>query len=63
MFDPGQQWTGIVKTRMHVRMPFEDFDEGQIAARIGLLENMVKIAYGLMRVNEQNQMELRRHGD
>ena len=63
MFDPGQQRTGIVKTRMHIGMPFEDFDERQIAARIGLLENMVKIANGLMRVNEENQMELRRHGN
>ena len=52
-----------MKTGMHIRMPFEDFDERQIAARIGLLENMVKIANGLMRVNEENQMELRRHGD
>jgi hypothetical protein len=35
----------------------------QIAACIGLLKNMAKVAAGLMGVYEKNQMELRRHGD
>jgi hypothetical protein len=52
-----------VQPGVHTGMPLEDLDERQITARIGLLENMVKIANGLMRVNEENQMELRRHGN
>ena len=63
VFDPGQQWTRIVKTYVHLGMFFQDLDERQIAARVGLLEHMVEIADRLMRVNEENQMELWRHGD
>ena len=44
-------------------MPLEDFDERQIATGVGLLENVIEIANRLMRVDEQNQMELWRHGN
>ena len=44
-------------------MSLEDFDERQIATSVGLLENVIEIANGLMRVDEQNQMELWRHGN
>ena len=38
-------------------------EEGQVATRVGLLKNMVEVAARLMGVDEQNQMELGRHGD
>jgi len=47
---------------MRIGMSFEDLNERQIAARVGLLENMVEIPDGLMRVEEEDQMELVRHG-
>jgi hypothetical protein len=52
-----------VKAHVYVGVPLEDFDERQIATGVGLLENVIKIANGLMRVDEQNQMELWRHGN
>ncbi len=42
-------------------MSLENLYEWQIAARIGLFENMIEIATRLMRVDEENQMELWRH--
>jgi hypothetical protein len=38
-------------------------DEGQVATRVGLLKNVVEVAARLMGMDEQNQMELGRHGD
>ena len=52
-----------MKTDVHVRVALQDFDERQIATSVGLLENMIEIADGLMRVDEENQMELWLHGD
>jgi hypothetical protein len=63
LFNPGQQRARIVKTHMYVRMSFQHFDKRQVAARVGLLEDIIEIANGLVRVNEENQMELRRHGN
>lgn len=44
-------------------MPLQGFEKGQIAAEVGLFEDMVEIAARLMGVNEQNELELGRHGD
>ncbi len=63
LLDPGEQRPCVVKADVNVGMPLEDFDERQIATRVGLLENVIEIANGLMRVDEQNQMELWRHGN
>jgi hypothetical protein len=52
-----------MKADVHAGVPFKDFDEGQIATSVGLLENVIEIADGLMRVDEEDQMELWRHGD
>jgi hypothetical protein len=48
---------------VHARVSLEDINEWQIAASVGLLENMIEIANGLVRVDEKNQMELWRHGN
>ena len=53
----------IVKADVDVGVPLEDFDERQIATCVGLLENVIEIADGLMRVDEKDQMELWRHGN
>jgi len=45
------------------RMLLKSLKEGQIAARVGLLENMAEVAARLMGVDDQNQLELGRHGD
>ena len=52
-----------MKADVHARVPLKDFDERQIATSVGLLENVIEIADGLMRVDEENQMELWLHGD
>ena len=63
LFDPGKQWTCVVQADANFGMSFQDFDEGQIAVRVGLLEDMVEIANGLVRVDKEDQMELRWHGN
>ncbi len=54
LFDPGEQWTGIVEADVDPGMPLEGLNEGQIATCIGLLKNMAKIAARLMGVDEQD---------
>ena len=51
-----------MKADVHAGVPFKGFDEWQIATIVGLLENVIEIADGLMRVDEEDQMELWRHG-
>jgi len=63
LVDPGKQRARIMKADVHARVPLKDFDERQIATSVGLLENVIEIADGLMRVDEENQMELWLHGD
>jgi hypothetical protein len=63
LFDPGEQRAGVVKTDVNGGVSLEDFDKRQIAASVGLFKNMIEIADGLMRVDDENQMELWRHGD
>src|SRR5260370_36004834 len=60
--DPGKKGLGIVEAETDFRMLFEVLDEGKIACGVGLLENMVEIAAGLVRVNEQREMKFLRHG-
>jgi hypothetical protein len=63
LFDPGEQRAGIVEAYVDGGMLFESFEEGQIAAEIGLFEDVAEIAAGLVGVNEENEVELGRHGD
>lgn len=48
---------------MDGRVLFHRLDKRKVAARVCLLENVAKIPNRLMRMNEQNQLELWRHGD
>jgi len=48
---------------MNIRVPLQHLDERKIAMCVCLLKNRTKIANRLMCVNQQDQMELRRHGD
>ena len=52
-----------MKADVDARVSLEDIDEWQIATSVGLLENVIEIANGLVRVDEKNQMELWRHGN
>jgi hypothetical protein len=63
LFDPGEQRAGIMEADVDTGVLRKSLDKGQVAAHIGLLENMAEVAARLMGVYEQNQMELRRHGD
>src|SRR5579863_400257 len=63
LFDPGQQRAGIMKAGVDGGMLLERFEERKIAAEIGLLKNVVKIAARLMGMNEQHEVELGRQGD
>jgi len=62
-FNPGEQRTGIMETEVDTGMLLECLEEGQVATRVGLFKNMLEVAARLMGVDEQNQMELGRHGD
>ena len=42
---------------------FEELDERQVGALVAAFENVFKISYRLMGVNQQGQMEFWRHGD
>jgi hypothetical protein len=48
---------------MNAGMLFEMFDERKIGSVVGLFEDMLEIAAGLVRVNEKSEMEFLRHGD
>src|SRR6266478_2010382 len=61
--DPGEQRAGIVEAETNSGMLFEVLDEGKIAGVVSLFEDMLEIAAGLVRVNEQSEMEFLRHGD
>src|SRR6266446_7270737 len=63
LFDPGEQRTGIMEANVDTGVLLKGLEERQVATRVGLLKNMVEVAARLMGVDEQNQMELGRHGD
>jgi hypothetical protein len=44
-------------------MLFEMLQERKISVVVGFFENVLKIAARLVRVNEQGEMEILRHGD
>jgi hypothetical protein len=44
-------------------MLFKVLNEWKIGSVVGLFENVLEIAAGLVRVNEQSEMEFLRHGD
>jgi hypothetical protein len=54
LFNPGEQRTRVMEANVDARMLLQGFDEGQVAAIVGLLKNMAKIAARLMGVNEQD---------
>ena len=61
--DPGEQRPGVVEAEVNFWVLFEVLDKGKIAAVVGFFEDVLEIAAGLMRVNEQHEMEFRGHGD
>src|SRR6266481_5113889 len=61
LFHPGKERTGIVEAEAHTRMLFQQLDKGEVAVLVRILKNMVKIAAGLMGVNQQDEMETLRH--
>ena len=61
--DPGKKRPGIVETETNSRMLLEALNEWKIGCVVRLFEDMLEIAAGLVRVNEQSEMEFLRHGD
>jgi len=47
-----------VKAHADQRVPRQDFQEGKIRSRVGALQHVVKIADGLVRVNQEDKLEL-----
>jgi len=62
-FDPGEQRAGIVQAHVDAGMFLQEFDEWQIGVLVGLLEYVAEIAYGLVCVYQQDEMEAFWHGD
>ena len=52
--DPSEQRPRIVQANVNFGVPLEDLHEWKVAARVGLLEDRVKISNGLMRMNEKD---------
>ncbi len=61
--DPGEKRPGIVEAEANFWMPFEVLNEGNVAGVVGFFEDMLEIATGLVRVNEQSEMKFPGHGD
>ena len=59
-FDPLQQRAGEMQSHANGGMPREDFDERSVGLCVGALHYIVKISDGLVRMNEEYQLEL--HG-
>ena len=52
-----------MQARMDGRMLLKEFDERQIGVSVGLFKHVAEIAAGLMRMNQQDEMEMLGHGD
>ena len=63
ILDPGKQRPGIMEAEVNFRVLFEMFNKRKIGCVVGLFENMLEIAAGLVRVNEQGEIKFLRHGD
>jgi len=63
VLDPGEEGARIVKTQTDAGMFFELFEEWKIRMLEGLFEHMLEIAAGLVRVDQEDEMEILRHGD
>src|SRR5260221_4025077 len=61
LFDACKERARIVQAQAHTRMLFQQLDKGEVAVLVRFLKNMVKIAAGLMGVNQQDEMETLRH--
>jgi hypothetical protein len=51
-----------VQAHVHGRIFFEQLDKGEIRSLEAAFENVLEIAAGLMRVDQQHKMEARGHG-
>ncbi len=60
--DPSEKRPGIMEAETNSRMLFKVLNEWKIGSVVGLFEDMLEIAAGLVRVNEQSEMEFLRHG-
>ena len=52
-----------MQANMDAGMLFKLLDKGEIGSFISFFEHMLEITAGLMRVNEQSEMEILGHGD
>jgi hypothetical protein len=59
LLHPFEQRPGIMQTHSNGRMAKQHFDEWPVGVRVRLLEDIVEISNGLMRVNEKDQVKLR----
>ena len=62
-FKPFEQRARIVQSYPHAGMSFQVLHEWQVGALVRLLEYAVEIAYWLVRVNQENEMELGQGGN
>jgi len=60
--DPSEKRPGIMKANTDAGIGFEVLQEREIRSLVRPFEDMFKIAARLMRVNEQNEMEILGHG-
>jgi len=63
LFDPCEERAGIVEAEVNSWVRFEVLDEREIRSVVGLFEDVLEIAAGLVCVNEQGEMEFLGHGD
>jgi hypothetical protein len=61
--NPGEQRPGIVETETNSRVFLEVLNKWKVGGVVGFFEDMLEITAGLVRVNEQGEMEFLRHGD
>ncbi len=59
--DPFEQRPGVVQPEADAGMPLQVLDKGQIRTLVGVLKHCIEIAYRLVRVDQENEMEFRCH--
>jgi hypothetical protein len=61
LLDPSEERARIVQAEAHAGMFFQQLHKWKIGVLVRFFEDMAEIAAGLMRVNQEYEMEILRH--
>ena len=61
LFHPREERAGIMQAEAHAGMLLQQLDKREVGMLEGFFEHVLEIAAGLMCVDQQHEMEIRRH--